>query len=176
MTELPGTVYIDIDPSQIPPGPKGDPGPPGAGRLVQKIPVRTGSGQQTASTTWTTAGLSIAITPGSATNEIHLRASGRVGHSTSGTLVFFTWWRDEGGVFTDLTPAGEVGLDCVRPPSPDESLGFDLGVTVDTPNTTSAIAYHLMWKTTAPQAVIGARWSDNDMNVGASGEAMEYAV
>ena len=162
---IPFQVLADFDPNDLPPGPQGPAGPAGAGIVAQSDTDRLAAGATTASTSWAHTGHSVTITPGAATNKIHLRASGRVGHDGAGTIVYFTWFKN-GSPDVDLTPIGFSFMDAARILDSGDAVRFDTGTLIDAPGVTAPVTYKLMWKVTNATAYFGKRYGDALMDVG----------
>lgn len=130
----------------------------GGGKVLQVVQTVDTTNRSTTSTSFTSTGVSVSITPSSTSNKILLIAHWTDGHSDANACRY-TFYRDS----TDLTPSGVNGL-------------YDrIGITstqaqnatmtyLDSPSTTSAISYTIRWKVTADTAYMGRRSSSTTVD------------
>jgi hypothetical protein len=133
----------------------------GAGKIVQDLETSDTTNRSTTSTSYTSTGITRAITPTSASNLVVVECTVNAGASAS-LIGRFTIFRDS----TDLTPAGVDSLAPYRPTTGDETAGtqnITFKVT-DSPATTSALTYSIQYRTSGGTLYLGRRGSDTSID------------
>jgi hypothetical protein len=166
MPQVPGTVYIDIDPADLPAGPTGEQGPAGqdgvdgSGIVRQVVNQVFAPGTTTTSTSFTGSGHSVSLTP-LTPSRVVVRVSGMVGHTDAGSLVHFSLKKN--GTLITL-PSGISGLTAVK--VIDSAYAHQFGFEFEeSPNTDQQVTYELAWRVHAGTAYLGKRPSDTTINV-----------
>jgi hypothetical protein len=140
---------------------KGEPGPPGSGGgsvplFASIAPGVTVSGG--GSTSFTSTGLEIAVTPDSNVQEFLITCNGVSGNTSSSTINLFTLFRKIGtGSFTDITPSGGANsMAFTRTPDSDSAHPWNITFK-DAPATTDEVTYQLRWRSFGGTAHLGQR-------------------
>lgn len=129
-----------------------------AGGGAAAVSTTDTTNRNTTSTSYVDSGVSVTITPSSASKKILLIATGVYGQASATDVALFTFYRGA----TDLTPSGTNSIDG-GPGVGDGTNGlYKLSMTLlDSPATTSATTYYIYWKTVnGNNASLGKRNSD----------------
>lgn len=128
-----------------------------AGKVLQVVQTVDTTNRSTTSTSYTSTGISAAITPASTSNTVRITAVFNAGASAS-LIGRFAIFRGA----TNLTPGGKNSMATYRPVSGDETAGLQSFVIdfIDAPATTSATTYTLQWLTNTGTVYLGRRGAD----------------
>ena len=117
---------------------------PSAGQVIQVVQASNTTERATTSTSMVdVTGMSVSITPSSASNKVLILVTGN-GGVDGNALAYYTILRDS----TDLNTSNGSGFAVVRGNSGSVYGGVSMSI-LDSPNTTSSITYKVRFKSTS---------------------------
>jgi hypothetical protein len=120
----------------------------GGGKVLQVVTATDSTERTTTSTSFVTStGLSLSITPSSASNKIFLVSSFTGYNNTAGSNTFFTLFRNS----TNLGATN--GFCSYRGSSEDNEIGIPMS-HLDSPSSTSAITYAVYLRVTGNTGIV----------------------
>jgi len=115
----------------------------GAGAVLQVVTATDSTERTTTSTSFVTStGLSLSITPSSASNKIFLVSSHTGYNDTAGQITFYTLYRDS----TNLGATNGFGIYRTSSTTDENCISMS---HLDSPSSTSAITYAVYFKVSA---------------------------
>ena len=114
----------------------------GAGGKILQVQSTYNNGQvSTTSTSWTTTGVTVSITPSATNSKIFLTLSNSHYNGTNNHHCYFAYFRDSTNLGSDAN-----GQQLVTGATGNGLWNTIAMVYLDSPNTTSSVTYSLRWK------------------------------
>jgi hypothetical protein len=153
----------------------------GAGKVLQVVSSFKSDTASTSSTSFTSLGLSVSITPSSASNKILILTDAKIGHST-GQVRYVALFKDGSIISTGDTAGTRIKAGITLTDGDGSQKIEPYAVTfLDSPSTTSSVTYAIYGRVYTSGTVYINR-SDNDGDAGNDARAgssiivMEIAV
>ena len=144
------------------------------GKVLQVVQTVDTTNRSSNSSSFVTTGVEVSITPSATSSKVLLMCNWSLGKTDDNRRNHaFTFNRDS----TDLTPSGVNGLHnpAMSPTEASYSLQPMSMSFLDSPSSTSAITYKLMWKVNAGTQYLGRRGQDTNHDAPTILTAMEIA-
>lgn len=151
------------------------------GKVLQVVASFKSDTASTSSTTFTSLGLSVSITPSSASNKVLILTDAKIGHST-GQLRYVALFKDSSIISTGDTAGTRIKTGITLTDGDGNQKIEPFAVTfLDSPATTSSITYAIFGRVYSSGTVCINRGDNdadasNDARAGSSIIAMEIAV
>ena len=139
---------------------------PATGSIVQVVQTVKTDTTSHDTTTWTDiSGLSLSITPSSASNKILISFHGQ---GSTSNIGFIRLLRDSTEIGSGGSAGSRVQCACMFHKSGDSNLMESFGNSyLDSPSSTSALTYKLQWRDESGAIYLNRSVNDNDSSAGA---------